>query len=113
MEKLRAEKASASNAPAAEPGTMPNYMKERYRNATPVVATATGQVLWELDFNDKSVPPAPGREYKQGDTFCTIQASYAMMPVTLTVGGRLADTCVPQGAMVKKGDTIGWIEPVA
>ncbi|MBR3959909.1 MAG: oxaloacetate decarboxylase [Bacteroidales bacterium] len=111
IEKLRAEKASASNAPAAEPGTMPNYMKERYRNATPIVATATGQILWEIDFDDKSVAPAPGREYKQGDTFCTIQASYAMMPVMLTVGGRLADTCVAQGAMVKKGDVIGWIEP--
>ncbi len=111
IEKLRAEKASASNAPAAEPGTMPNYMKERYRNTTPIVATATGQILWEIDFDDKSVAPAPGREYKQGDTFCTIQASYAMMPVMLTVGGRLADTCVAQGAMVKKGDVIGWIEP--
>ncbi len=111
IEKLRAEKASASNVPAAEPGTMPNYMKERYRNATPIVATATGQILWEIDFDDKSVAPAPGREYKQGDTFCTIQASYAMMPVMLTVGGRLVDTCVAQGAMVKKGDVIGWIEP--
>lgn len=113
VEKLRAERNATPSAPAAEPGTMPNYMKERYRNATPVVATATGQVLWEIDFADKSVPPTPGREYKQGDTFCTIQASYAMMPVTLTTGGRLADTCVPQGAMVKKGDTIAWIEPQA
>ncbi len=113
VEKLRAERNATPSAPAAEPGTMPNYMKERYRNATPVVATATGQVLWEIDFADKSVPPTPGREYKEGDTFCTIQASYAMMPVTLTTGGRLADTCVPQGAMVKKGDTIAWIEPQA
>ena len=113
VEKLRAERNATPSAPAAEPGTMPNYMKERYRNATPVVATATGQVLWEIDFADKSVPPTPGREYKQGDTFCTIQASYAMMPVTLTTGGRLTDTCVPQGAMVKKGDTIAWIEPQA
>ena len=113
VEKLRAERNATPSAPAAEPGTMPNYMKERYRNATPVVATATGQVLWEIDFADKSVPPTPGREYKQGDTFCTIQASYAMIPVTLPTGGRLADTCVPQGAMVKKGDTIAWIEPQA
>ncbi len=113
IEKLRAEKSAAAGtqAQAVEPGTMPNYMKERYRNATPVVATATGQILWEIDFNDKSVAPAPGREYKTGDTFCTIQASYAMMPVTMTVGGRLADTCLPQGSMVKKGDVIGWIEP--
>ena len=111
VEKLRAEKNSVSSAPAAEPGTMPNYMKERYRNATPVVASATGQLLWEIDFDDKSVPPSPGREYKKGDIFCTIQASYAMMPVTIEVDGILADTCRTQGAMVKKGDVIGWIEP--
>ncbi len=113
IEKLRAEKMNVAGAPAPEPGTMPNYMKERYRNATPVVATATGQLLWEIDFNDKSVPPTPGRSYKAGDLFCTIQASYAMMPVNLEISGRLVDTCIPQGAMVKKGDVIGWMEPEA
>ena len=111
VEKLRAEKLTSATAPSAEPGTMPNYMKERYRNATPIVATATGQLLWEIDFKDTSVAPAPGRLYKTGDTFCTIQASYAMMPVELTVGGKLVDTCKPQGSMVKKGDVIGWLEP--
>ncbi len=111
VEKLRAERNAAPTAQVVEPGTMPNYMKERYRNATPVVATATGQLLWEIAFDDESVPPAPGREYKAGDTFCIIQASYAMVPVTLTVGGRLVDTFMHQGTMVKKGSVIGWIEP--
>ena len=111
IEKLRVEKQTAGGAPAPEPGTMPNYMKERYRNATPVVATATGQLLWQVDFQDRSVAPTPGHTYKAGDTFCIIQASYAMMPVALEVGGRLVDTCMPQGAMVKKGDVIGWLEP--
>ena len=111
VDKLRAEKLSASHSIASEPGTMPNYLKERYRNATPIVATATGQVLWEVDFDDKSVPPTPGRAYKAGDIFCHIQASYAILPVELTVGGHLVDTCMPQGTMVKKGDIIGWMEP--
>ena len=111
IEKLRAEKQTAGGAPAPEPGAMPNYMKERYRNAIPVVATATGQLLWQVDFQDRSVAPTPGHTYKAGDTFCIIQASYAMMPVALEVGGRLVDTCMPQGAMVKKGDVIGWLEP--
>ncbi|MBP5190123.1 MAG: oxaloacetate decarboxylase [Bacteroidales bacterium] len=112
VEKLRSERNTVSSAPAAEPGTMPNYMKERYRNAIPIVATATGQVLWEVDFDDRSVAPAPGREYKAGEVFCHIQASYAVLPVELTVAGRLTDTCIPQGMMVKKGDVLGWIEPL-
>ena len=111
IEKLRAEKAAPAASAPVEPGTMPNYMKERYRNATPVVATATGQMLWEIDFKDTSVAPAPGTQYKEGDTFCVIQASYALMPVKMTQGGRLVDTCVKQGAMVKKGDVIAWMEP--
>jgi len=114
VEKLRAEQSAAGtvSAQSVESGTMPNYMKERYRNATPVVSTATGQVLWEIDFKDTSVAPAPGAVYKEGDTFCIIQSSYALMPVSMTIGGRLVDTCVKQGSMVKKGDVIGWIEPL-
>ena len=81
----------------------PNYINERHSNATPVVATANGQLLWEIDFNT-SVPPTPGREYAEGDVFCIIEASYALMNVEITKAGRLIDTCVKQGQMVKKGD---------
>ena len=112
VETLRAEQAKTPSAPAVavEKGTMPNYLSEKHPNAKPVVATATGQVLWELDFNDKSVPPAPGRQYKPGEQFCIIQSSYALMPCNVVEGGKLIDTCVAQGAMVKKGDVIGWME---
>ncbi|MBR6440548.1 MAG: oxaloacetate decarboxylase, partial [Bacteroidales bacterium] len=110
---LRAEQ-SAPAAPAAAPATpgtlTPNYITEKHAAATPVVSEATGQMLWQIDFNDTSVPPAPGREYKEGDTFCVIQAPYALMPVTVTRGGRLVDTCIKQGQMVKKGDILGWLE---
>ena len=110
VEQLRAEKAAKSNAPAAPQGTMPNYMSQKYPNAKPVVADATGQVLWQLDFQDKSIAPAPGREYKAGDQFCLIQAYYGLMPVKLETAGRLVDTCIPQGGMVQKGDVIAWME---
>ena len=112
VETLRAEQAKTPSAPAVavEKGTMPNYLSEKHPNAKPIVATATGQVLWELDFNDKSVPPAPGRQYKPGEQFCIIQSSYALMPCNVVEGGKLIDTCVAQGAMVKKGDVIGWME---
>ncbi len=112
VETLRAEQAKTPSAPAVavEKGTMPNYLSEKHPNAKPIVATATGQVLWELDFNDKSVPPAPGRQYKPGEQFCIIQSSYALMPCNVVEGGKLIDTCVAQGTMVKKGDVIGWME---
>lgn len=114
VEKLRAEKAApATPAPLAAPaaqGTLPNYLSERHPNHRPIVANATGQLLWEADFDDKSIAPAPGREYKEGDLFCTIQAPYALMQLRLPQGGRLIDTCIPQGGRVKKGDVIGWME---
>ncbi|MBR3724197.1 MAG: oxaloacetate decarboxylase [Bacteroidales bacterium] len=111
---LRAEKAvpAASKNGAASEGVItltPNYLTARHANAMPVVASEDGQLLWELDFN-RSVPPAPGREYKEGDVFCIIQANYALVNVHLNKGGRLVDTCVKQGQMVKKGDILGWIE---
>ena len=87
----------------------PNYLSEKHANAMPVVAAEDGQLLWELDFN-RSVPPAPGREYKKGDVFCIIQANYALVNVHMNKGGRLIDTCVKQGQWVKKGDVLGWIE---
>ena len=111
---LRAEK-NAAAAPAkgvaveAPKMLTPNYINEKHSNATPLVATANGQLLWEIDFNT-SVPPTPGREYAEGDVFCIIEASYALMNVEVTKPGRLIDTCVKQGQMVKKGDILGWLE---
>ena len=114
MAQLSAEK-NAAAAPAkgvaveAPKMLTPNYINEKHSNATPLVATANGQLLWEIDFNT-SVPPTPGREYAEGDVFCIIEASYALMNVEVTKPGRLIDTCVKQGQMVKKGDILGWLE---
>ena len=107
---LRAEKtAPTASAPAGQTFA-PNYLNQSHPKSEPLVATADGQIIWELDFDSRSVPPTPGRQYREGETFCTIQASYALVPVTTQRAGRLVDTCVPQGGRVKKGDTLGWIE---
>ena len=47
---------------------------------------------------------------KEGATLANIEASYAIVPLTVVKGGRLIDTCVKQGQMVKKGDVVGWVE---
>jgi len=99
-----------ASASKQESGTMPNYMAKFHADSEPLIASATGQIMWEIDFADKSVAPAPGKEYKEGDTLCMIQTSYAMMTQSVEHACRLVDTCVRQGAMVKKGDVIGWVK---
>ena len=112
---LRAETA-APKAPAptvrqeVKSELTPNYITATHPDALPIIASATGQLLWQIDFDDHSIPPAPGREYHAGDTFCMIQAPYAIMPVTLEQNGTLVDTCVRQGSQVRKGDIIGWMQ---
>ena len=74
------------------------------------MASATGRLLWEMRFDDQSTAPAPGSDVKEGTALATIEASYALMPLIATKSGKIIDTCAKQGQMVKKGDTIGWVE---
>ena len=67
-------------------------------------------MLWEVRFDDQSTAPAPGTEVKEGATLANIEASYAIVPLIALKGGRVVDTCVKQGQMVKKGDVLGWVE---
>ena len=74
------------------------------------MATATGRLLWEVNFDDQSTAPAPGTEVKEGADIAHIEAPYALMPLVALKSGKVIDTCVKQGQMVKKGDVIGWVE---
>jgi pyruvate carboxylase subunit B len=86
------------------------YLSERYPNAKPVIAPASGRLLWEVDFDDKSIAPSPAKKYKENDVIAFIQTYYGNEEVKVLVEGKLIDTCAPQGNMVKKGDVIAWIE---
>ena len=110
---LRAEKGQpkSDKAEAKDPDALAlNYITPKHPGATPLVATATGRVLWEVRFDDRSTAPAPGFEVKEGTPLAHIEASYAIVPLTPLKSGKVVDTCVPQGKMVKKGDVLGWIE---
>lgn len=86
-----------------------NYLSQKYPDATPIVAVATGRLLWEVNFDDRSTAPAPGSEVKEGMPLAHIEASYALMPQPAVKGGKIIDTCARQGQMVKKGDVLGWL----
>ena len=114
LTKVRADKAAAC-APTVvskeeqESRTLA-YISEKYPNAKPVVAPSSGTLLWEVDYTDKSLAPAPGKTYQANDVFAYIQAYYGNDDVLVPVAGTLIDTIVKQGAKVKKGEVLGWIE---
>ncbi len=87
-----------------------SYLCKKYPNAKPVVATASGTLLWEVDVVDKSIAPVPGKKYKENDTFAFIQTYYGNEEIILPYEGTLVDTCLCQGTTIKKGDVIAWIE---
>ena len=110
LEKVKAEAAATGSAPKGGPNQkVLAYISDKYPNATPVLAPATGKVLWEADFSDRSMPPVPGKSYKAGDVLGVVQAYYGNEDIAVVADGQLVDTCVPQGNMVQKGDIVAWI----
>lgn len=89
---------------------VPDFCALRHPNAEPVAATASGRLMWEFDYLDKSVKPAEGKVYKEGDFLCAIQTNgrgLEVMPALFA--GKIVEP-KEQGAMVQKGDVVAYIE---
>jgi hypothetical protein len=66
--------------------------------------------MWEFDYQDKSVKPAEGKAYKEGEYLCAIQTNGRGLEVmTANFAGRIVEP-KEQGAMVQKGDVIAYLE---
>lgn len=89
---------------------IPDLRALKYPNAEPIVSTASGIVLWELDFNEKSVEPAHGKHYKKLDMVCAIQTNYGVEPIGSFCDGRIVGIEKKQGEFVRKGEALGYIE---
>ena len=90
--------------------SIPDLRALRHPNAEPVVAPVSGIVMWEVDFDDKSISPAPGTVYKEGDLLCAINSEHGLEPVYALWPGKIVEATAEQGKRVAKGDTIAFIE---
>ncbi|MCL2327647.1 MAG: oxaloacetate decarboxylase [Bacteroidetes bacterium] len=114
VKKVKADKAAAT-APVViskeqQDAKTLAYISEKYPNAKPIVAPASGTLLWEVITEDTTTPPAPGKAYEENDIIAHIEAYYGIDDVLCVSAGKLIDTCAKQGAKVKKGEVLGWIE---
>lgn len=86
----------------------------KHAKADAVVAPVKGQVYYEFNGDGECAPciePFIGQHYEEGQTFCYIQAPWGeIMPIPSALGGKLVEVAAKQGAKVRKGDVLGYIE---
>ena len=86
----------------------------KHAKADAIVAPVKGQIYWEFNGDGECAPtvePFIGKEYKEGDAFCYIQAPWGeIVEVKAALGGKLVEINAKQGSKVQKGDAIAYIE---
>ncbi len=107
LEAAMAEKHSAQNLPLPDISRL-NQLK--YKDAELLIAPVSGRVMWELDFDDRSMAPVPGTRIRKGQHLYTIQASFGMEHIESFLEGRILVVEKNQGEPVKKGDVVAYIE---
>ena len=112
-ERFENDLAKAKAEKYAKQGFDDTEVKKALRAGTVAVeAPANGIVLWEIDPVEGSKAPSVGTEFATGQPFCSIQNSYGNITEVLSlVTGKIAEICVPQGGVVRKGDAIACIKP--
>ncbi len=87
--------------------------KLKRAKAEPITATEKGQILWEIDVVNPSMPPEVGRKYSPEDRFCYIATTWGTHEVVpANFNGRIIEVMAKQGAFVSKGDVLAYIERI-
>lgn len=85
----------------------------KHAESDAVVAPESGTLMWEVNGDGecvKSIDPAVGRDYKEGEHFCYIETSFGQtVDIPALLGGKLVEVVAKQGSHVRKGDTIAYI----
>ena len=85
-----------------------------HAKADALVAPVKGQLFWEFNGDGECAPtvePYIGKEYKEGEVFCYIVATWGeIVTVPAALGGKLVEINAKQGSKVNKGDVVAYIE---
>ena len=86
----------------------------KHAKADALAAPVKGQLFWEFNGDGECAPtvePYIGKEYKEGDVFCYIVATWGeIVTVPAALGGKLVEINAKQGSKVNKGDVVAYIE---
>ena len=86
----------------------------KHAKADAVVAPVKGQVFFEFNGDGecgKCIEPYIGQHYEEGQCLCYVQAPWGeFVEVPADLGGKLVELNVKQGAFVRKGDILGYVE---
>ena len=86
----------------------------KHAKADAIVAPVKGQIFWEFQGDGEAAPavePYIGKEYKEGDAFCWIQAPWGeFVEVKADLGGKLVEINAKQGSKVQKGTVLAYIQ---
>lgn len=95
---------------AAKSIEVPDIRVFKYPNSEPIISNATGRVLWEIDFNERSTEPVHGKLVKEFETICTLQTNYGLEHIGSFCTGRIVGVEKQQGEMVRKGEVLAYIQ---
>ena len=88
----------------------------KHAKADALVCPSAGQVFYEFNGDGECAPcvePFIGQRYEEGQTFCYLLEKWGeIVPIPAALGGKLVDVQAKQGAKVRKGDVLAWIERV-
>ena len=82
----------------------------KHAEADPIIAPEAGYLYWQFTGAGecaRTLEPFIGKEYKEGETFCHIQAKWGeIIPVPAALGGKVVEIVAKQGKPIRRGDTI-------
>lgn len=85
-------------------------LRTKHPNAAGVQAPCSGQILWQIDYVDRSTPPVPGTSFKAGEPICWVQNYYGIEAVPAPIDGKILEVEFTQGKMVEKNQVLAFME---
>ena len=86
----------------------------KHAKADALVCPSAGQIFYEFNGEGECAPclePFIGQKYEEGQTFCYLVEKWGeIVPIPAALGGKLVEVSAKQGAKVRKGDVLAWIE---